>query len=136
MKGLYSLAEADYKFAKMNFEYLKTTSDEMFVNMIAYHIQQAVEKLLKYLIECKGKRYPKTHDITELIDVCESIDIDIPQEIIDHDVLISKWCTQTRYNINFKASTRKIEILLPVVEAWLETQRPKQVEVEKDYTVE
>ncbi|MGL5675282.1 MAG: HEPN domain-containing protein [Cellulosilyticaceae bacterium] len=136
MKGLYGLAEADYKFAKMNFEYLKTTSDDMFVNMIAYHIQQAVEKLLKYLIEVKGKRYPKTHDITELIDACEPLNITIPEEIINNDVLITKWCTQTRYNINFKASIRKIELLLPVVEEWLKAEEPQQVEIEEGYVVE
>lgn len=136
MKGLYGLAEADYKFAKMNFEYLKATSDDMFVNMIAYHIQQAVEKLIKYLIERKGKRYPKTHDITELIDTCEEISIVIPQEIIENDVLITKWCTQTRYNINFKASVRKIEMLLPIIEKWLIQEQPLVVEIEKDYTLE
>ena len=43
------------------------SSDDSYLNYIAYHIQQAVELTIKYILENNGVIYPKTHAIDQLI---------------------------------------------------------------------
>ena len=42
-------------------------SDEMYLNDVAYNLQQCVEKTLKAFLECKGVTIPPTHSIRKLI---------------------------------------------------------------------
>jgi HEPN domain-containing protein len=39
-----------------------------------FHAQQTVEKALKAYLVASGKRYPLTHDISELLDLCMAVD--------------------------------------------------------------
>ena len=41
-------------------------NDEAYMNAVAYHLQQAVEKTLKAFLECVGVTVPNTHDIDKL----------------------------------------------------------------------
>ena len=42
-------------------------NDEAYMNAVAYHLQQAVEKTLKAFLECIGVTVPNTHDIDKLV---------------------------------------------------------------------
>ena len=42
----------------------------------AYHSQQAVEKYLKAYLVCRGKDFPKTHNIYFLLEMCIELDED------------------------------------------------------------
>jgi HEPN domain-containing protein len=58
---------------------LKTAEDELsvpepFTNTICFHSQQCVEKYLKAYLSFVGKSFRKTHDISELIELCKEID--------------------------------------------------------------
>jgi len=53
--------------------------------IIGFHLQQAVEKLLKALLAANDIPYRKTHDIRELIDLLEDHKILIPEELFDLD---------------------------------------------------
>lgn len=136
MKSLYDYAYDDYRFSLINFELLKEQNDEMFINRIAYFLEQAVEKLLKYLIEQTGNSYPKTHDIETLIQMATKCHINVPELILDNGDTLTNWCTKTRYNTNYLASVRKIEQLVPVIGTWFEETQLKQVVPGKAYTVE
>lgn len=48
MKGLYVLARTDLQMAKNNLKLLENIQDEVYLNYIAYHVQQATEKMLKF----------------------------------------------------------------------------------------
>jgi len=46
------------------------STDEALWDIAAYHTQQAIEKLLKAILELKGMEYRKTHNLLDLISVC------------------------------------------------------------------
>jgi HEPN domain-containing protein len=45
-------------------------ANEGFPEIIAFHCQQAIEKALKAYLVCIDKRFPKTHDIQYLCQLC------------------------------------------------------------------
>ena len=53
--------------------------------IIGFHLQQAVEKLLKALLAANDIQYRKTHDIRELIDLLEDHKTPIPGELVNLD---------------------------------------------------
>ena len=62
---LFRSARLDYETAKKLWE--TPWEDEMILNNAAYHLQQAVEKILKAALECVGVTVPNTHKITRLL---------------------------------------------------------------------
>lgn len=49
-----------------------------------FHAQQCAEKYLKALLVSRERRFPKTHDLLELMRLCEQANIVVP---IDQDAL-------------------------------------------------
>ncbi len=62
-------ADNDLKIAKDEIVTKKPTTD-----MICFHAQQAVEKYLKAFLSFKNKKFRRTHDIAELIELCKEVD--------------------------------------------------------------
>ncbi len=61
---LFRSARMDYETAVMIWQSLY--NDEMILNNAAYHLQQAVEKVLKGALECVGVTVPNTDKISKL----------------------------------------------------------------------
>lgn len=66
------IAENYYQKALANFQNAKLTmkilsSDEEQVNLSAYHLQQALELVIKHLFLINGEQIIKTHGIDQLI---------------------------------------------------------------------
>lgn len=118
MKGLYVLARTDLQMAKNNLKLLEDIQDEVYLNYIAYHVQQATEKMLKFQLEVEGSKYPHTHKISVLIDACLGLEIVIPQLLEDYDVVISEWATGTRYDSSFVTSKRQLYKVIECLEEW------------------
>ncbi|MGL4798012.1 MAG: HEPN domain-containing protein [Cellulosilyticaceae bacterium] len=118
MKGLYVLAKSDFEFGKDSYERLKQTTDQLYLNKVAYFIQQAVEKVLKFELELHNITYPKTHDIGRLIDLCIENEIEVPEKISSMDREITMWCTATRYDCDFYVSKRHIEAVMLALTEW------------------
>ena len=56
--------------------------------LVGYHCQQAVEKLLKArLVELGGVNYPKTHNLLALVELLEDQGKQLPAELADLDLL-------------------------------------------------
>ncbi len=66
--------------------------DEIF----GFHAQQAVEKALKAWIAALGKRFPKTHDIEDLIETLEAESQDIQEDVLTL-VSLYPFAVQYRY---------------------------------------
>lgn len=131
MKGLIKLAKSDYKYAQFAYTQLGQTSDCADLNICAYHTQQCVEKILKYLLETKGYKYDRTHDITLLVDTCLDQGIEIPEVIESLSSVITTWATQSRYNSEFKTSIRSITKVLDSCKKWLEELEVPTVQIDK-----
>ncbi len=61
-----------------------------------YHCQQCCEKAIKGYLSFKQKPIQKTHDITELINICIGLDDDFA-EIIEDSKIITPYSTYFRY---------------------------------------
>lgn len=71
----------------------KNIADEL----IGFHCQQAVEKLLKAVLSDASVKFRHTHDIGELIDLLEDNGIILPEELTDLDIL-TPFAVASRYD--------------------------------------
>ena len=67
-RALTMKAENDLKAAQIGLNH------EAPLDTIAFHLQQAAEKMLKAVLASRAIVYPKTHDLDELVDL-------IPQDL-------------------------------------------------------
>lgn len=98
---LYSIAQANMRGATRLLQLLG--DDPRDLNICGYHIQQAAELGLKFVLEEQGIDYPKTHSIVELLTKVEST---LPMPIFECDLqerlelfagTLTTWEAQTRY---------------------------------------
>lgn len=96
-------------------------ADDAVLQQAAYHLQQSVEKALKYCYTHKGLKVPKTHDIRAILEgfprdpvLEESLDA---LEIIADT--LTMWEEKTRYPNDYMATRRSIVSVLPLVEKLL-----------------
>lgn len=85
---------------------LKTGKDEIktenpATDTVCFHMQQCVEKYLKAFLVLNDKEFRKTHDITELIELCCEIDEDF-QELYEINAdKLTKYAIEIRYPEEF-----------------------------------
>ena len=93
-------------------------------NMCAYHLQQAVEKLVKIQIYKSGIAYDNksmySHNIRALLVYAESkeIPIIIPKLIKENASIITKWEAGSRYDLHFSIRIDTLEKYFLEVEKW------------------
>jgi HEPN domain-containing protein len=64
--------------------------------LVGYHCQQAVEKLLKARLAALGANYPKTHNLLALVELLEAHGKQLPSDLADLD-LLTPYATIYRY---------------------------------------
>jgi len=74
--------------------------------IVGFHAQQAIEKLLKALLISKIIPFRRTHDLGELTDLCSEHGIKVPDELYDVDEL-TPFAVEYRYDIFTPASSEK-----------------------------
>jgi len=86
-------AEEDLKVAKDEINTFAPATD-----MVCYHAQQTIEKVLKAFLIFHNKRFRKTHDISELIELCSEIDKEFENLIEEKEILrLNFYATEVRY---------------------------------------
>ena len=120
------LIKADLIMAKQGLEkYKENTKIKNLKNMVAYHIQQAVEKMIKIQIYHSGKPYDNksiyTHDINNLIVYSRLIGVKlvIPKVIEDNCMTITDWEAGSRYDIKFSVRVDTLETYIGVCDEWM-----------------
>ncbi len=96
-------------------------ADERYFNMVAYHMQQAVEKTLKAFLECVGVTVPNTHGIDKLIKMSRDNGSRavITDWLADHEDMLTRWEAETRYNMDFSVEKRKVDDAVDKIEVFL-----------------
>lgn len=84
-------ALSDLKLAKLGQEALDILPEQ-----ICFHAQQAVEKAFKAVLLFSKVDFPLTHDIQELIEVCEEAGIALTEDLKEADIL-TPYAVETRY---------------------------------------
>ena len=85
-----------FVFAEEDERMAEHALEEKIYNQACFHSQQAVEKILKGFLRAKGKAFPKTHSLPEVLSICEKID---PQfaELEDNCLVLDRYYIVTRY---------------------------------------
>jgi HEPN domain-containing protein len=68
------------------------------VEVLGFHAQQAAEKLLKAAIRARGAEYPLTHRLTDLLDQLASLGVDVPDDLAAVKEL-TPFAVEFRYDI-------------------------------------
>lgn len=74
---MYQKATSDLALAT---HALAIDDDEIDIEIIFFHLQQAAEKYLKALLSNQGVHYEKIHDIRRLIALCQINGIELPDQ--------------------------------------------------------
>lgn len=75
--------------------------------------QQMVEKLVKYMYECLGVRYPFGHNISDLLTTLPEgqsiVSEELYTKLLEHADVLTMWESKTRYPANYIAVRRIVE---------------------------
>ena len=120
------LIKADIIAAKQAIEYYQKHNVKDIKNVAAYHIQQAIEKLIKYQIYKSGVAINNsqmyTHNIERLIVYGDSLKIglDIPGYIRNNSLKITDWEAGSRYDVAFSIRIDTLKTTHKVVTEWFD----------------
>ena len=83
---------------------------------VGFHAQQAAEKLLKALLTWHQVEFPKTHDLTALLDLVAGCQGELAAALADLDEL-TQYAATTRYpgdypELTFEASQRAVALAI------------------------
>lgn len=118
------LIKADLIMAKQGIEQYRNCNIKQIKNLVAYHLQQAAEKLIKIQIYQSGKDYDNrelyVHNLTRLINYADQLDFDfnVPQSIRDNALTITDWEASGRYDMHFSVRITSLENYYEKIEAW------------------
>ncbi|OUQ13166.1 hypothetical protein B5E87_07185 [Massilimicrobiota sp. An142] len=118
---LFDKAKQNLKVAESIYSTI-AINDEAYLNYVGYHIQQALELSIKYMLEMNGVNYPKTRDIDQLIRLANinNVNLYLNEYIDDHSEMFSLWEARTRYILNYRLERRKIERSLTETKSYLD----------------
>jgi len=71
---------------------------EIDIEKIYFELQQSAEKLLKSLLSKKGIKFPKSHDIEQIIENCKDNEISLVNDI-DYLIELNDYAVDGRYSI-------------------------------------
>lgn len=102
------MARANLELARLNFE--RKHDDEFQLNLTAYHVQQAIELMLKHEIELRGEVYRHTHDITDLLEGYDFFrGIEGYEDLVNFSPKITEFEANTRYDKSFLATAGAVQ---------------------------
>lgn len=110
MSELLKAAEADYRLIKLIWNNI---GDEGIMQQAMFHMQQAVEKLLKCLILLSGSQFTYTHNIEKLIEQCPK-DTELPKDLYTMAGVLTSWEAQTRYGSSMLTNIKTLEKCLTI----------------------
>lgn len=117
---LHDKAALNLRAARMLHSVKET--DESMINIVGYHVQQAVELELKHLLEINGVAYPKTHNIGQLMDALDESGVytlltsrtEILNQVNMFAGTFTEWESKTRYIKNFRLGIRQLDMGLEI----------------------
>lgn len=124
MKLTMGLIKADIIAASQAIEYFESNSIRDIKNIAAYHLQQAMEKLIKIQIYSKATEYDNfkvhTHNIERLTLYSESLNVGVfvPKYVRDNSLVISDWEAGSRYDVGFSIRIDTLKRALKEANAW------------------
>ncbi len=88
------------------------------IEKIYFELQQSAEKLLKSLLSKEGVQFPKSHDLEQIIELCETNSISLVEDI-ECLIELNDYAVEGRYSIihdDINEADRYIVILENLIE--------------------
>ena len=85
-------AKGDFKIAEKN-----ANDPDIDTEIIYFHLQQCVEKLLKSLLSLNNVDFPRIHDIEELVAIARDNGIELP-DYVDNFIELTDFAVEFRYD--------------------------------------
>ena len=104
--SLLDRAKADLQSAQLILS--QNSHDELLLDIAAYHVQQGIEKLVKFTLASNGVQYKQTHDMFILLEQLEDADIEIMPWLEENADTLNSYATKTRYGSDIVATRKKI----------------------------
>lgn len=95
---LFIKGKEDFVAAKYLYDGFENHNLELNLEIIFFHFQQAVEKFLKTVIDYNGIRFPRTHDIGDLVSLIRDNNITVLLDI-ESFISLSNYAVEGRYSI-------------------------------------
>lgn len=109
------LQQACSNLAVASFRFKDYKDDEDHVRITAYRLQRATEKALKYLCECRGVRYPNTHQLMLLLSLLSEEDQGKLSILLPYASVLTEWEATTRYGGESFAAYKLVATCIPIV---------------------
>lgn len=109
MSNLFVRSKARFDLAAAAWKHKK--NDEGYLELVCFDVQQSMEFTLKYILECNGIKYPRTHDIKRLIKLLEE-EGNCPNEVKalkENADDYTKWEADSRYDDDFMETVSVID---------------------------
>jgi len=133
MSKLLSRSKISLEHART--DYLKIDSNDCYLDSCCFHLQQAIEFLLKGIVEMNGERYAENHDIRANLNILNRINVAIPceKELRNMASTLYSWETESRYKESFIAAIKDIDEVFNIADKLTEYtySQVKKIEVEE-----
>lgn len=100
-KEWFDIADNELGFAKAGLERLNA-----FYPQICFLCQQTVEKYLKGFLVYSRRKFPKTHDLPQLLKLCAKIDKDFLKFLGEIDIL-DQYYLVSRYPLEYPPASKE-----------------------------
>ena len=121
--SLLDRAEADLQSAHLILS--QNGHDELLLDIAAYHVQQGIEKLMKFALASNGVQYKQTHDMFILLEQLEDAGIETLQWLEENADTLNSYATKTRYGSDIIATRKKIMHLLELADNYAVSLQPE-----------
>ena len=126
--NLLERAMSDVRAAKI---LLPVASDDVDIDVCAYHCQQCIEKTIKFLIELEGKEYSARHDMDVIIeDLSDETAVALVKSVMSR---VDLWISSTRYGSSIMSSKKQVEQVIEVCEQLTQIAKSKIPNTEEAY---
>jgi HEPN domain-containing protein len=95
-------------------------TDEFQLDVAAYHVQQTVEKLMKYEMNEAGIRFMHVHEADLLFEQMQAEGLSPPAWIMEYSETLNNYATKTRYGTNLVTAKQKLLLLKTEAAAYFE----------------
>ena len=119
-----AIIKSDLIMAKQGIDLFKNKGIKEIKNQTAYHLQQAIEKLIKIQVYSSGVVYNNramyVHNISSLTAYADglNINVDIPTEVRNNAINISDWEASGRYDLHFSVRIDTLEKYYDIAMDW------------------
>ena len=109
MSKLFSIAKINLDHAA--YDYQRLSEDDCYLETCCFCLQQAIEFMLKGIVELNGAQYAENHDIRANLNILHRMEVSIPYEKELRTIAntLYQWETESRYKDSFIAAVADVE---------------------------